>query len=726
MKKKLIIASLLVSLIVFSGCKISGTITDNGVGIEGIEINLAGNMPMTVLTDNNGNYEFSHLLIFNRDYTVTPSSDVYNFDPISKNVKVIAGNVSGVDFNVVKGIVQPFRKKIDISAGTEVGTDYQLCIKIGESSTSSDYDVQLEGNCRSDFSDIRFTAEDGSTLLGYWLESVTGTTPGRTAVFWVKIADDLDSDQSIYVYYGNNEASSASNGSETFVYFNDLEKPFTTTGGALENDPVYEIIPTYDGADQTVHPDVVYMPEGWNGYKYWMAITPYPNSNDFYENPVIMVSNDGVDWIVPEGLTNPLIGAPPCDHNCDTDIIYNRTTDEMFVYYIDTRRARCCAGHEGQPYYNHNYLQVFRSSDGINWTGPITSIDWDLDEIPLLLSPAIVQMDYNLFYMWITNGSWDIYFYESPDGINWGEPVKINLDDKAWHLNVEYIPSKNEFWMIYLDNYSNGNVAWAISEDGINWTNFPSRDILTPNYGAWDNTLYRSCFLYDEENDFLKIWYSARNGGIWHTGYVDSDYSDLLDMLQTNIADGWTIHRTGGSWSTSSENVKRGSLAGKLDQTSTSSHQIVYTQVPEMTNIVVEWDMYDDMDVDAVFKQVRINNGTLGNQTGIGVWSGSSIVSYALHSKSYSYAPTGISRTKGWHKFGISVFSDSETEYYIDNSSVGTLSEQIDRCASISVEGFSGGPTTFFVDDIRIRKTSSDEPVISNTGDQETGSWDLF
>ena len=66
-------------------------------------------------------------------------------------------------------------------------------------------------------------------------------------------------------------------------------------------------IPTYDGSGQGVHPDVYYNANGWNGYRYWMAVTPYPGGNAAYENPSIVVSNDNVNWIVPPGLSNPIV-----------------------------------------------------------------------------------------------------------------------------------------------------------------------------------------------------------------------------------------------------------------------------------------------------------------------------------------------------------------------------------------------------------------------------------
>ena len=69
-------------------------------------------------------------------------------------------------------------------------------------------------------------------------------------------------------------------------------------------------IPTYDGSNQLTHPKVLYFANGWHGYHYWMSMTPYPYTMDRYENPSIVVSNDGEKWVVPIGLKNPISGLP--------------------------------------------------------------------------------------------------------------------------------------------------------------------------------------------------------------------------------------------------------------------------------------------------------------------------------------------------------------------------------------------------------------------------------
>jgi len=80
--------------------------------------------------------------------------------------------------------------------------------------------VHLNGHCRTDFGDVRFTGSDGVALLDYWMET---KVDGEYAVFWVKIADDLSTNPAtIYIYYGNPDATTTSNGENTFLFFDDF------------------------------------------------------------------------------------------------------------------------------------------------------------------------------------------------------------------------------------------------------------------------------------------------------------------------------------------------------------------------------------------------------------------------------------------------------------------------------------------------------------------------
>jgi len=70
---------------------------------------------------------------------------------------------------------------------------------------------------RTDCGDIRFTDSDGTTLLNYWLESGCNTASTK---IWVKVPEiPASSNKTIYVYYGNSEATSLSNGEAVFDFF---------------------------------------------------------------------------------------------------------------------------------------------------------------------------------------------------------------------------------------------------------------------------------------------------------------------------------------------------------------------------------------------------------------------------------------------------------------------------------------------------------------------------
>jgi hypothetical protein len=109
-----------------------------------------------------------------------------------------------------------WRRAIPITAGSGVPTDsYQLSLTVHYGAgTDSGTNIYLNALCNTDFSDIRFTKSDGSTLLDYWLKS---KTDGDNAVFWIEFIGNLNSAASIYINFGNASASSTSSEANTFV-----------------------------------------------------------------------------------------------------------------------------------------------------------------------------------------------------------------------------------------------------------------------------------------------------------------------------------------------------------------------------------------------------------------------------------------------------------------------------------------------------------------------------
>jgi len=112
------------------------------------------------------------------------------------------------------------------------GWSYRRAITIAEQSgsTLTDYQVKIELNssnfdfskANADGSDIRFTADDGETLLPYWIEKWDNVS--EEAVIWVKVPSiPANGSVTIYMYYGNPSAVSESDGEAVFEFFDDFE-----------------------------------------------------------------------------------------------------------------------------------------------------------------------------------------------------------------------------------------------------------------------------------------------------------------------------------------------------------------------------------------------------------------------------------------------------------------------------------------------------------------------
>ncbi|NTW31332.1 MAG: DUF2341 domain-containing protein [Bacteroidetes bacterium] len=83
----------------------------------------------------------------------------------------------------------------------------------------------VAGKMKADFSDLRFT--DGScTQLNYYIETYTAST---SATVWVKVPSVPTSGTTIYMHYGNSSATSLSNGTNTFEFFDDFEDGVVST-----------------------------------------------------------------------------------------------------------------------------------------------------------------------------------------------------------------------------------------------------------------------------------------------------------------------------------------------------------------------------------------------------------------------------------------------------------------------------------------------------------------
>jgi hypothetical protein len=126
-----------------------------------------------------------------------------------------------------------YRRAVTINntANPNTLTNYQVLVTVDTASLIS------AGKMQSDCRDIRFTDSDGVTLLSYWIESGCNTTSTK---IWVKVPSiPGSSTKTIYMYYGNPDATSASSGIDTFDDFDDFLT--NTLANYVQIDPGWSI-----------------------------------------------------------------------------------------------------------------------------------------------------------------------------------------------------------------------------------------------------------------------------------------------------------------------------------------------------------------------------------------------------------------------------------------------------------------------------------------------------
>lgn len=336
-------------------------------------------------------------------------------------------------------------------------------------------------------------------------------------------------------------------------------------------------IPTYSYTAQggqaqkaewdTTHPDVIDFAktskEGgkWGGYRYWMVLTPNQDGYSQYENPCLAASNDGVNWVVPNGIENPLSGVkhePAGTHNCDTDLVYNPDSDELWVYYVWEQDSPA-----GTPS-NLRLIRVKEKNDGFEITSTtdgnpyerLINSQYRYD----MQSPAVVRRDANTWLMWSNNSDSDnsgngwqsqvafVELYTSTDGKNWTNKQSLadtlvlkGADGIAsyipWHLDVQWVESQNKYWGLFCAYPKGGNtnrtyLLFGTSEDGKTWLTYP-KPLLAPRDNKWDNNfIYRSTFIYDDASGTLQVWYSGGKSGGWRIAYTEFE-NFLMNTLPT-------------------------------------------------------------------------------------------------------------------------------------------------------------------------------------------------
>lgn len=407
-------------------------------------------------------------------------------------------------------------------------------------------------------------------------------------------------------------------------------------------------IPCYFG-DEAVHPSVVYFADRWNGYKYWMAFTPYEGTDNQYENPSIVASDDGLNWVVPAGLTNPIepaLGGGA--YNSDPTLFLDKDKKTLNIVYRQY-------GAVGKPTDERLYLKS--STDGINWT-PIQLVLASDSTYSRPVAPSIMWngKEYVMFYVDIVPSPRKIMIRKSSDLFTWttAQELVVFTDTliNPWHCDVTFY--KGNYYMLCQGGGGGGGGLYlAKSSDGVFWTanNSP---LFEGRSGTWTTSPYKGSILPLESSDGLKfsLWLSSAGTLGWKTGYCEISFSEgtinevskkLSDMDYTNkkiyatskippylmidtfdradTTTGLGVSDSGQPWVNDASNfvVKDGKASPALDATTTRSYvNVGYSNVKiELTvlNIASQLWIVGRFKNEDSFIRVGVQTGTVYIQT---------------------------------------------------------------------------------------------------------------
>jgi hypothetical protein len=137
--------------------------------------------------------------------------------------------------------------------------------------------------------------------------------------------------------------------------------------------------------------------------------------------------------------------------------------------------------------------------------------------------------------MWSVNAGVDgcasvstsVELRRSADGVHWSAPESVSLGQAsgyAWHLDVRWIPARNEFWALYpmktAGNCTTTAVYLATSPDGVEWRSYPTPLLERGVLPELRDVVYRSSLDYDAWSDSVDVWYSGARYSYDGKGFV--------------------------------------------------------------------------------------------------------------------------------------------------------------------------------------------------------------
>lgn len=287
-------------------------------------------------------------------------------------------------------------------------------------------------------------------------------------------------------------------------------------------------IPTHvsPAGGQIAHPSVIRIGAGFGGYRYWMAATPYPASNDAHEDPNILASGNGSNWVVPPGLTNPLDNAAGGTiHNSDTNLEYDSATETLYCFWRQVNKGSTT---------NRETLFYRTSTDGVTWTARQTAFVFAAPATgSRMLAPQLIKSgpDWYLYAVDTTAGNRVVMYRTTTlETASWTAPAYATISGlpagaRPWHIGLKLVNDMGTSKMVALLDCAMASgsyqlymmVGGAIGSLSFTAHNKP----LVPTIGVWHDNVYQSDFIASSDsvgNVSFDIWYSGwdKKKNVWN------------------------------------------------------------------------------------------------------------------------------------------------------------------------------------------------------------------
>lgn len=299
------------------------------------------------------------------------------------------------------------------------------------------------------------------------------------------------------------------------------------------NAPHPVLLQTPDGSGQCVHPDVIETPGGWAGYRYWMAMTPFPHGEPRVENPCVRASANGVDWVLPQGTPDPIAAAPAdgYSHHADTDLAFDG--QRLHLVYM-TRNPRT-------------------ETNQFSWTHSLDARSWSAPQVlltePWAVSPALLATP-DLWSLWyvrydVSRGPGrdnpsQLFRLQGPGPQQLAQRQACTLEIPghiAWHIDVIAVPGGFEALVAAFPlgtQPARCRLFHTRSDDGLRFELSQRQPLLQPNRRGWDSCMiYRSTFLREADGQY-RVWYT---GASWAMrcgiGQLRGPLDDLRPVADT-------------------------------------------------------------------------------------------------------------------------------------------------------------------------------------------------